>query len=143
MPDAQSAATELVLSPIRSLGGEFRKQNWDNAVANYARGFKRVYAVAAVLWIAILLIAAANARPDTLIESSPVSEYVAIAVLVPALGYPALFVLFPWVVLWTARGFSPTGAVVCTECGKRQPPSFEFCPACGTPLGSDGGASPR
>jgi hypothetical protein len=62
---------------------------------NYARGFKRLYAVAAACWIAFFLWAAST-QPGS--ESNLM---VIVAFAVPAATYVLFFMIFPWI----GRGF--------------------------------------
>jgi hypothetical protein len=83
---------------------------------NYKRGFQRVYAVFSVLWVAGVAAAtvgeqtAPAAPPGTHIDFTGATfidgpsywiSRAAIALLPPAAGYVALFLVFPWI----TRGF--------------------------------------
>ena len=62
---------------------------------NLSGGIRRVYTVAAVCWVALMIVIGIS-------DSNPnVEALVASAVLVPAVSYLFLFVIIPWI--W--RGF--------------------------------------
>jgi len=61
---------------------------------NYQRGFKRLFAVIAVCWMAFWLWAASQSPPQSY-------TLIIIAFAVPAAGYALFFTVVPWI----ARGF--------------------------------------
>jgi hypothetical protein len=66
----------------------------------YQAGFKRIFAVLAVCWVALCLIAVAATLhgPQNQLDDAFVGVLLAAAVIVPALGYVFFFRVVPWII---------------------------------------------